>query len=163
MDKKTQQEAIITSAAVVILIIILFVNLKGAKKKMSAPKPAAAPSAPAPAAVLSAPAAEEKKAAALSTPEEIEEQKKRAALDWGTDPFYHVAETDVYRGVKFILKGVSIGEDRKSYAFINDEIVGAGDLIFGYTVKEVQRNKVLLQKGEENFYLVLPEERFKEK
>jgi hypothetical protein len=65
---------------------------------------------------------------------------------------------DIYTGSNLMLKGVSIGKGRKSYAFINDEIVSVGDIIYGYKVTEVEKNKVLLQRGPESFYLVLPEE-----
>ncbi|OQX80844.1 MAG: hypothetical protein B6D56_03995 [Candidatus Omnitrophica bacterium 4484_70.1] len=86
-------------------------------------------------------------------------QKERAKLDWGVDPFYHPIKKELTSGLRLVLKGVSIGKGRRNFAFINDEIVGEGEKILGYEVVKVEKDKVLLRKGKEKFYLVLPEEK----
>ena len=87
-----------------------------------------------------------------------EEQKKRAQNKWGRDPFFRVGPAEMYKNASLSLKGVSIARDKKAYAFINEQIVAVGDWIGNYEVVEIQKNRVLLQKGREEFYLVLPEE-----
>lgn len=85
-------------------------------------------------------------------------QKERTMLKWGIDPFYHLMKKEILQSSMLVLKGISIGEGKRGYAFINDEIVSLGDIIADYKVMEVQKNRVLLKKGTESFYLVLPEE-----
>lgn len=92
-----------------------------------------------------------------TSPKEYEEQMKKTQMEWGLDPFFHAVSKAEEGGSHFVLKGVSIGKQRKNYAFINNEIVKIGDSIYGYKVIEVHNNKVRLQKGEESFYLILPE------
>jgi len=88
----------------------------------------------------------------------IDSQAKRAELPWGRDPFSLANSKKVYKGRNLSLKGVSLDENGKGYVFINDEIVTVGDTISGYKVIEVKRDKVLLRKGEDSFYLGMPEE-----
>ncbi len=85
-------------------------------------------------------------------------QKKRLMLKWGLDPFYHPIKKEILQSSMLVLKGISVGEDKRGYAFINTEIVTVGDTIADYKIMEVERNRVLLKKGTESFYLVLPEE-----
>ncbi|MBU1871286.1 MAG: hypothetical protein KKH80_00580 [Candidatus Omnitrophica bacterium] len=88
-------------------------------------------------------------------------QKKRAeSLEWGRDPFVYVeTEKDKnYRSGTLTLKGISLGKDKVGFAFINNEIVKIGDTIGDHQVLEVDKDKVLLRKGSQSFYLVLPEE-----
>lgn len=154
MDKQKQQYLIL-GVLLVVLGVVVVSNLKP-KKKKSAPAAAAvaaevakivAGEQPATPAVDSAPASSE----------DLDKQQQRAQLDWGVDPFFHTLNKQLTDS-GFILKGVSVGRDKRNYALINDEIVGVGDVISGYEVMEVQRTKVLLKKGLETFYLTLPEE-----
>lgn len=153
MDKQKQQ-LIITAALGLVLVVVAVVNLKP-KKKRPAPvisQEASATSVVVPEAVT--PAAQ---GTVSASPKDLEDQAKRAQLDWGLDPFYHAVKTEIYQSSSFVLKGVSLGKD-KGYVFVNDQILTIGDTIAGYKVVEVQKNKVLLSKGNEKFYLVLPEE-----
>lgn len=166
MDKKTIYQLIATGVGVISLFIIMANNLKSAKKQATVSK-AAVVKEESLGIVASLPAVspiggQVAEPTVVANPEDIEEQKKRAMLDWGTDPFYHIAKPDEYRGIRLIIKGISIGKDGKGYAFINNEIVSVGDVISGYTVKKVQKKQVLLQREEEIFYLALPEEEQKE-
>jgi len=155
MDKK-KIELIITG---VLIIIFIFVLANSFKRKR-----------PPPAKVKPLPPEETEEIPILPLPkkevgyrpashEALALQKERAKLDWGVDPFYHPIKKELTSGLRLVLKGVSIGKGRRNFAFINDEIVGEGEKILGYEVVEVERDKVLLRKGKEEFYLVLPEEK----
>ncbi|MCD6583860.1 MAG: hypothetical protein J7K71_04160 [Candidatus Omnitrophica bacterium] len=153
MDKK-RVELIITLGLVIIFIFVLAVNLKPKK-----PKQKLSPSSK---------ISEKEKGVSISkkkiekilraSPQEIEKQKNRAQLSWGRDPFFSsfLVKKEVSKTTSLTLKGVTIGKDKKGYAFINDEIVTIGDTIEGYQVIEIQKNKVILKRDNELFYLTLP-------
>lgn len=88
----------------------------------------------------------------------IDLQKKRAELSWGRDPFFFMETKKVYKGKSISLRGVSLGRDKAGFAYINDEIVTVGDNVEGYLVLEIQKDKVLLRRGLDSFYLSLAEE-----
>ena len=87
-----------------------------------------------------------------------ESQRKRAQGPWGRDPF----TSDVYKSVRseseLKLQGISYREDKVGFAFINNEIVKKGDTVGGYEVAEILKDRVLLKKGSQSFYLAFPEE-----
>jgi len=85
-------------------------------------------------------------------------QKKRAELAWGRDPFFFTKIKKFYKGQQLLLKGISLGKDGRGYAFVNDEIVTVGDVVGGYKVMEIKRDKILLKKGSDTFYLGMPAE-----
>ncbi|MDD5654841.1 MAG: hypothetical protein PHR91_04280, partial [Candidatus Omnitrophica bacterium] len=86
-------------------------------------------------------------------------QKEYAAKPWGRDPFLRVKTVEAgSRTSSLELKGISIGSDKKGFALINQEIVRVGDKIEGCEVLNIEKNRVLLQKGGQSFYLKLPEE-----
>ena len=107
---------------------------------------------------IPAAAAKSSNVVTVASAKDIDDQKKRANLEWGLDPFYHAVKTEIYQSSSFVLKGVSMGGAKSGYVFVNDQILTVGDMIVGYKVIEVHKNKVLLKKGNEKFYLVLPEE-----
>lgn len=161
MDKKLI-EIIATVALVAALAVVLMMNL--GKKK---PRPAVRPSSvqvaeTAPAAVpyngpgnLGQPAVE---IPALSDAKS-KLQKERASKPWGRDPFVRVKTLEAgSRTSSLELKGISIGQDKKGFALINQDIVRVGDKIEGCEVLAIEKNRVLLQKNGQNFYLKLPEE-----
>lgn len=155
MDKQKRQ-IIVTGVLVAALIVMAATNLKPKPKKRAPVLPSAMAVAP-----EVTPAAERKAAstiAATASEKDLEGQKKIAGLEWGLDPFYHAVKTEIYQSSSFVLKGVSLGKNKDGYVFVNDQILTIGDTIAGYKVVEVQKNKVLLTKGSEKFYLVLPEE-----
>ncbi len=150
MDSKTKKEAIITGVLIVALAVFLLTNLR--KKPSSKGKHAALN--------------KEIKITAKSIPTKsvkannniIALQHKRAQLSWGRDPFSFANIKRKHKGRTLLLKGISLGKDGRGYAFINDEIVTTGSVVSGYKVMEVQRDKVLLRKGGDSFYLGMPEE-----
>ncbi len=156
MDKK-KIELIVTGILVLVFVLVLLNSLKPKRGRrrssVSVPKPAATPNV-----TLPPPVVKGKGAAREASAKELEEQKKRANLDWGIDPFYHPIRKEIIGGSNLVLKGISIGKGRKGYACINDEIVSEGEKIAGYEVVKVEKDRVLLKKGQESFYLVLPEE-----
>ena len=91
----------------------------------------------------------------------IKSQKERAeTLAWGRDPFQYI-ETNLdqsYRTDALVLGGISLGRDKPGFAFINNEIVKVGDSIGGYEVVKIQKDKVLLKRGSQIFYLIMPED-----
>jgi hypothetical protein len=88
----------------------------------------------------------------------LENQKKRAEAPWGRDPF----SSDTYKSgqasSELKLQGISTRKDNVGFAFINNEIVKIGDSIGGYEVAEISKDRVLLKKGTQSFYLTFPEE-----
>lgn len=88
----------------------------------------------------------------------LENQKKRSEAPWGRDPF----SSDTYKSgqasSELKLQGISYRKDNVGFAFINNEIVKQGDAIAGYEVEEVLKDRVLLKKGSQSFYLTFPAE-----
>jgi hypothetical protein len=87
----------------------------------------------------------------------LEAQRRNAEKPWGRDPF----AADPYKAgqvSELSLAGISYRADRLGYAFISDEIVKVGDSVRGYTVVEILKDKVLLRKGAQSFYLTFPEQ-----
>lgn len=85
-------------------------------------------------------------------------QKEREKLGWGRDPFGASNGARDYQKAALSLRGISLGKNKDGFAFINSEIVKIGDRIGEYEVTEIQRNRVMLRKGEQSFYLTLPQE-----
>ncbi len=154
MEKKTT-EYIVTAILVIIFIVLLINNLKPKKKKRRR-KPVAVKTAVVEEKVKSL--VKKESSFKKNSSETLSLQKKRAELDWGRDPFYKIIEEKEYHVASLVLKGISLGRNKKGYAFINNEIVTIGDKIEGFKVVEITRKKVLLKKNDEKFYLVLPEE-----
>ncbi len=88
----------------------------------------------------------------------LEIQKKRAEGDWGRDPFSSGSYDSGEFNSEFKLQGISFRKDKVGFVFINNEILKKGDLINGYEVGEILKDKVLLKKGSQSFYLVFSEE-----
>lgn len=151
MSKKFMQ-IIITAVLLVVLAILLINNLKGGsreklRKVQESIKEVGDLSS---------------SLAILSVDETmIKSQKERAkTLAWGRDPFQYI-EVDrdkSYRTDALVLGGISLGRDKPGFAFINNEIVKTGDTIGGYEVVRIQKDKVLLKRGSQVFYLTMPEE-----
>jgi len=148
---KEQKQFIVIGVGVIILIVVVLSNLnKGKKEKLSPPAQN----------VTRAPLT----TVAISTPKSVlvdqkglEAQKKRAELPWGRDPFW----SDIEKGdqiEELKLQGISFGQDNVGFAFINNMIVKKGDKVGEYEVFEIFKDKVLIKKGNQSFYLVFPEE-----
>ena len=148
---KEQQQLAMVGVLVVVLVFVLL-NATKPKKKKGALPPAA------PVAEVKQPVASAGKSAKSADEKTLSGQKERSdTLGWGRDPFI-TFEEKVVEGTGFILKGVSIGKGKKGYAFINDEIVRKGDTFMGYEIAEIEKDKVLLTKEGQSFYVVFPTE-----
>jgi len=147
---KKKIEAIFTGLLVVVLAIVVFMHVKkkmhilsGAKSLITKMEPSF------------------KTKSVKSTKANIDIvalQTQRAQLPWGRDPFFFTKIKKVYKSNTLVLKGISLGADGRGYAFINDKIVTVGEVINGYKVIEISKNKILLNKGGNNFYLGMAEE-----
>jgi len=90
--------------------------------------------------------------------QELSLQKERSELVWGRDPFSPSKSGLEYQRSDLELKGISVGKDKAGFVFINNEIVKTGDKIGGYEVGEVEKDRVLLKKSGQSFYLTMPGE-----
>jgi hypothetical protein len=88
----------------------------------------------------------------------LDNQKKRAEAPWGRDPFLSDTYKSGQASSELKLQGISTRQDKVGFAFINNEIVRKGDSIGGYEVGEILKDRVLLKKGSQSFYLTFPEE-----
>ncbi|MDD5729569.1 MAG: hypothetical protein PHN57_00360 [Candidatus Omnitrophica bacterium] len=152
MDKQRKQ-LIITGVLVLVLAVVWIRSLSSIKKKPNQKPAVSQPS-------LSAPAKAAAPAAAQTEGEKnkTELQAERLKLNWGRDPF-SPAQTEKEQGAgELKLKGISFGRNKLGMAFINDEIVKKGDKIGEYEVMDIEKEKVLLKKGGQNFYLTFPDE-----
>lgn len=144
--KKEQMQLAVIAGGVVIFAMVMAGNLK---KK---PAPAAVPAS----ASAAAPVPQGQPQA--ETPALRQEQLKRSQLPWKRDPFAGAvsasADLDALK-----LKGISFGPDGRGFVTINDVILGAGESIADFTVKQIEKDKVLLEKNSQSFYLVFPDEK----
>jgi hypothetical protein len=151
MTKEQKQIALI----LVMLPILAVVVLSGMKRKKVNPSVAVSQVS------LKLVDSEVKEAIAIPVAADsnaLETQKKHAEAPWGRDPF----SSDTYKSgqanSELKLQGISCRKDNVGFAFINNEIVKKGDIIGGYEVGEILKDKVLLKKGSQSFYLTFPEE-----
>ena len=85
-------------------------------------------------------------------------QKERENVPWGRDPFSASKISREYQRADLELKGISFGADKSGFAFINNEIVKSGDKVGDYEVVAIEKDKILLKRGDMSFYLALPKE-----
>lgn len=156
MDEKTKKQLVQLGAMLAVLVVVCLITLRPKPKKVVVPASVATVEVKAPEA---APAVAKKPTSlyGVAKPSEIEDQKKLAAAEWKRDPFYNKMRTEVYQSSNLKLKGISMGNNKR-YVFINDQILTLGDVIAGHKLVEIDKTKVLLQKGPDRFYLQLPEE-----
>jgi hypothetical protein len=146
---KELKQIIITGVLIVVLIFVMMSNLKKTTKKPVA-QPVAVEAAPA------FPVASPNKPVLPAGDGVLNVQNERAKLPWGRDPF--VIMLDEEFGIDQIrLQGISFGKDKSGYANINGEIVTQGDTIAGYEVGPIEKDKVLLKKDGQSFYLTFSE------
>lgn len=138
--KKEKLELIIT-AILIILFIILFMSLFF--KKKHAPSPVAA-------------VKQEVPKTEISIQQPGKQAEENEAQVWGRDPFTLTAEKtiQVKSATLPILTGI-IWDEQHPMAVIGDEVVGIGGKVSDYEVKKIEKERVILQKGEETFTLEL--------
>lgn len=85
-------------------------------------------------------------------------QKERENMSWGRDPFSASKISREYQRSDLELKGISFGANKSGFAFINNEIVQSGNKVGDYEVVRIEKDKVLLKRGDMSFYLALPKE-----
>jgi len=157
--KKVQLQLIVIGVCVITIVSSIVGNLKKKAANQTAP-PLKAPPAPA----VSQQAPPMPVPPVLAGIKIIRAQNERTKLNWGKDPFAVSSDVDKeYQKIQLQLKGISFGKDKSGFAFINNEIVKKGDKIGDYEIAEVEKNRVLLKKGNQSFYLALPEEPIKGK
>lgn len=158
---KQQNQIIITGILIAVFVFLLLGNLKGAKKKVSPPPAPAQKETPQ---GIAQPSRTSLTQSAQVITEDIsgkkllELQKERAKLAWGRNPFSTPKASKEFQKTSLVLKGISLGKDKQAFAFINEDIVKKGDKVGNYEVVEIEKNKVLLQKDGQAFYITLPEE-----
>lgn len=154
MNKNVQQLVILG----VLMIVLVFVTLSNIKKKPAkktvAPKPAAAGVDKT---VMNIPLPTSTNVAATADERMIATQTERANMTWGRDPF-NASMNKEFQLTDLKLKGISFSKDRQGYAFINEEIVKSGNKVGDYEIVEVEKDKVLLRKSGQSFYLTFPKE-----
>jgi|WetSurMetagenome_2_1015567.scaffolds.fasta_scaffold307839_2 hypothetical protein len=153
MSKQIKQ-IIVTACLIVVLALVTLGNFK--KKPSKAPVPETQTTvALAPPAAVSSSSAPASLAATSDTMRT--QQLERGKLTWGRDPFVALFDKE-FKMDELKLQGISFGKNRAGYAFINNEIVKQGDAVGGYEVVEVEKEKVLLKKENQSFYLTFPGE-----
>lgn len=148
MSPKEKKQLIVIVTGIAIMAFSFIGNSKSSKKKAQPASPAAAAQAAPSAAPSQSPTQSDKTPAS---------QKEREKLSWGRNPFIPLATGKELQKSNLELKGISFGQDKSSYAFINNEIVKIGDNVANYEVVAIEKDKVLLKKGSQTFYVTLME------
>jgi hypothetical protein len=156
MDEKTKKQLIMLGAMLLVLLVVVLVTMKPKPKKPPVPISVIASDLKLPDNAQVVPQ-KPKTLYGIAKQSELDDQKKSAAGEWKRDPFYNKMRTEVYQSSNLQLKGISMGNNKR-YVFINDQILTLGDVIAGHKLVEIEKTKVLLQKGSDRFYLQLPEE-----
>jgi hypothetical protein len=84
-------------------------------------------------------------------------QSERWGMPWGRDPFMAISDS-VGKLNEFQLKGISFSKNKKGYAFINDQITAVGETIGEYEVALIEKDRVMLKRGAQTFYLTFTEQ-----
>ena len=82
-------------------------------------------------------------------------KKRTEFADWGRNPFAKLqTETS---GVSELKLGAIMWDDKKFSAFINKKTVSMGDKIGNKTIKQIERDRVILTDGINDYVLKLSE------
>lgn len=158
MEKKEKIQLGVTVIGVIVLIVILAGSFGKKPKKGGTLKPAPGSSA-APKSKNQPDISLQQTAEAIAADSgTIGLQKNRENIPWGRDPFSASKISREYQRADLELKGISFGADKSGFAFINNEIVKSGDKVGDYEVVTVEKDKILLKRGSQSFYLALPKE-----
>ena len=85
-------------------------------------------------------------------------QTERWKSGWGRDPFWEASDT-AGKLNEFELKGISFSRNTKGYALINDQIFSVGDMMGGYEISRVEKDRVMLTRGTQTFFLTFSEKK----
>ncbi|MFC1674541.1 hypothetical protein ACFL1K_01410 [Candidatus Omnitrophota bacterium] len=144
MDKK-RIEILITSVLGVIFILA-WARTIGMIRRRARP-------APQPSAAVSVPVGAVEGSLAVSAVDTVKAAEQEVkGLNWMRCPFsgkIYASETD---SLDLKLSGI-VWDELNPQALINARIVGVGDQIGGYSVVEIQQNKVILNDGKDNLIL----------
>jgi len=167
MTKSTKQ-LIFTLCLLPILFLVIWTNLKQrrATNRGTTEPAAATPEASGGEEVTG----EDVESALDSVPEEdLNKQRKRLIMEWGRDPFFGVwgqegeeqgpvgySEEETKEPSELSLTAISWMPENP-IALINKQLVSEGEFVLGYEVVEIQRDKVILRKGNEE-HVLTPEE-----
>lgn len=157
MEKKEKIEIGFTIIGIVALIAILAGSFGKKPKKNAVSVSSSEASADGPK-NSSASALTQAAAAITADPSAISLQKERENVPWGRDPFSASRISREYQRADLELKGISFGADKSGFAFINNEIVKSGGKVGDYEVVAIEKDKILLKRGTQSFYLALPKE-----
>ncbi|MEK6563615.1 MAG: hypothetical protein AABZ65_01115 [Candidatus Omnitrophota bacterium] len=157
MEKKEKIELGVTIIGIVALIAILAGSFGKKPKKNTVSVSSSKTSAAGPK-NSSASALTQAAAAITADSGTISLQKERENVPWGRDPFSASKISREYQRADLELKGISFGADKSGFAFINNEIVKSGDKVGDYEVVAIEKDKILLKRGTQSFYLALPKE-----
>jgi len=80
-------------------------------------------------------------------------RKRSEFADWGRNPF--LWSKDAAGSLSGLRLSGIVWDEEASYAIISGSIVHAGDKIAGKTIKRIERNKVILTEGAEEYILEL--------
>lgn len=154
MDKQKIQ-ILVTVLLIPVLAFFLVKNLAPKKKAKKKPRSAAEqPALPAVEGTVQG----QIPGNSIADAAELGFQQARAKLEWGRDPFSRAAGQEMFTSATLELNGISFARNKKSYVMINGEILTVGDTVFDYTVAEIEKDRVLIKRGDESFYLALPQE-----
>jgi hypothetical protein len=74
--------------------------------------------------------------------------------DWGKNPFFIEVPPVKEEPAPLLLQGIS-WDEKNPIAVLNGQVVGIGDSLGGHTVKDIQRDKILLNDGNKDMELHL--------
>jgi len=142
MRKKEIIELSITGLGIVVLGFIVFHQVKGVKR----PQPSVSPKT-----ISLAPTALDQRKNNKRLFLALQEEAKNIKLN--RDPFFRqpiVSSDDSAQGLN--LSGIA-WDELKPTAIINDEILAVGDQVAGKRIVEIEKDKVILTDGQQNFEL----------
>jgi hypothetical protein len=85
----------------------------------------------------------------------MDRQRPRSVYqDWGKNPFFIETPPVKEEPPRLLLQGISWDEN-SPIAVLNGQVVGVGDRLGGHTVKDIQRDRILLNDGMKNIELHL--------
>jgi type II secretory pathway component PulC len=147
--KKEQIQIAVICIGLLMLAFFALSNFKKAAKRPAPPPPAAAPATEA---VMGAPVDGRSRDSISAL------QAKRWESGWGRDPFWVLSDSTGTLS-ELELKGISFSGSKKGFAFINDQIVSIGDMIGGYEISRIEKDRVMLTRGTQTFFLTFSEKK----